>query len=535
MASQEPSDPFGEPPASGENPSILAVLRRRWTVIVLVMLVAGGASAAVAYLKSDTYESTAKLMFRQTIGPELNAIGLVSGTADADKLAADSVQVVDSQRVAHATSRELRNRNVDMWPNDVQNDVTVFSSKDSDVVDITATAGSASRAALIANVYAKHAKRLAERDQRALASKALQNVTKQLENLPPDTGGESGPATKLHDDAARLRTLVDVGTGSPQIIQQGYVPANQAGNAVQTIILGVLLGIVLGVGLALLREQGDPRLHRADQVSAAYEAPVLTTVPRNRKLKRNKPFSDLPPEVAEAFRMLHMNLRFGATGPARSVLITSSRSREGKTTIAWNLASAAASAGLSVALVEADLRRPTLAKRYGLRSQPGLTEALLVEVAIPDAVQAALTHREGIQNDRPRALHVVTAGQVPANPSALMQSSIMLRVLDALRNDHDLVVIDTPPLAHVSDAIALLRHVDGVLVTASVGFTRGPEAERLKDQLQSLGARVLGVVANGGSALHGYAYAPRAMPRRLPGGDDEVPADPLDAVGQPPS
>jgi Mrp family chromosome partitioning ATPase len=83
-------------------------------------------------------------------------------------------------------------------------------------------------------------------------------------------------------------------------------------------------------------------------------------------------------------------------------------------------------------------------------------------------------------------------------------------VLDVLRKDHDLVVIDTPPVPHVADAISLLRHVDGVLVTASVNSTRGPDASRLRDQLQGLDAHVIGVVANGGSALSGYAAYARA-------------------------
>jgi succinoglycan biosynthesis transport protein ExoP len=540
MASQELSDSYGVAPASGESPSILTVLRRRWLVVVLVMLLAGGASAAVVYLKDDTYQSTAKLLFRQTIGPELNAIGLLPGSPDADNLAADGVQIVGSERVAQATSRELRARNVDMSPDDVKNDVTVTSSKDSEVVDITATAGSAERASVLANVYADQAKRLADLDQRRLVEKALRSVELQLRALPAsagpataDTGGEPGSAAKLRNDAAKLRTLAAAGTGSPQIIQPGYVPTSEAGNPVQTIVLGLLLGIVLGVGLALLREQADRRLHRADQVSAAFEAPVLTTVPRNRKLKRNRPFTDLPPEVAEAFRMLQMNLRFGAGGPVRSVMVTSSRSREGKTTIAWNLASAAASAGLSVALIEADLRRPSLAKRYGLRPGPGLSEVLLAEAPVNEAVQAVMMHPAGSQNGQSRALQVMVAGQVPPNPSALMQSSMMLRTVDVVRKHHDLVVIDTPPLAHVADAISLLRHVDGVLVAASVSSTRGPEATRLRDQLQSLDARVLGVVANGGSAMNGYAYSPPTTPRARDSRNGDSPIDALDTIGPP--
>jgi capsular exopolysaccharide synthesis family protein len=505
MPSQELSTGYGIEPAARENVSIFAVLRRRALVILVVMLLAGAASAAVVYLQDDNYESTAKLLFRQTIGPELNALGFLPGAPDADNLAADSIQIVDSRRVDVATSRRLRERGIDMSPDDVERDVTVVAPKDTEVVDVTATAGSPERAALMANVYAQEATRLAELDQKRLAERALDTVNQQLRN----SEAESGVANTLREDAVRLETLADIGTGSPQIIQPGYVPAGETGNPVQTIVLGLLLGIVLGVGLALLREQSDRRLHRAEQVSAAFDAPVLTTVPRNRKLKRHKPFAELPSEVAEAFRMLQMNLRYGQPTPVRSVLVTSSREREGKTTIAWNLSCAAASAGLSVAIVEADMRRPTLAERYGLEAEPGLAEALRGEISVAKALQPALVSSQGpSSNGHARPLHVLVAGHPPPDPWALMQSSVMARVLEVLKRDHDLMVIDTPPIPHVADAIAMLRRVDGVLVTASVNSTRGPEAGRLRHQLETLDARVLGVVANGGSAMNGYAYAP---------------------------
>ena len=257
--------------------------------------------------------------------------------------------------------------------------------------------------------------------------------------------------------------------------------------------------------------QADRKLRRTEQVTAAFDAPVLTTVPRSRALKRHKPFADLPPQVAEAFRMLQMNLRFARSEPVRSVLVTSARTGEGKTTVSWNLAAAAASGGLSVALVEADLRRPSMAQRYDLETAPGLAEALQGEVSISAALQTILPIPSSANPaGHPRPLHVIVAGSPAPNPWALMQSSVMARVLEVLRKDHDLVVIDTPPLPHVSDAISLLRHVDGVLVTASVNSTRGPEATRLRDQLQGLDANVLGVVANGGSAMSGYAAYARA-------------------------
>jgi Mrp family chromosome partitioning ATPase len=183
------------------------------------------------------------------------------------------------------------------------------------------------------------------------------------------------------------------------------------------------------------------------------------------------------------------------------------------------------------------MRRPSIASRYGLQPHPGLAEVLSGQVAVADAIQAVATVGEGDANGYTRPMDVLVAGEPPANPSALMQSNVMLRVLDVLRKDHDLVVVDTPPVAHVADAISLLRHVDGVLVAAAVNSTRSPDASRLRDQLQSLDAHILGVVANGGSALHGYAYAPPSTPRGgrgSSGGNGAGAGEPLNVMGEPP-
>jgi tyrosine-protein kinase len=509
VASPEQASASALVPSAREHASLLAVLRRRALIVVAVTLLAGAAAAAFAYATRNTYESTAKLVFSQTVTPELNAVGLLPTSVDADNLAQSNVDTVASRRVAERTAERLRTRGVDVSAEDVADDVSVSSERDSDTVDVVAQADSARGAALLATVYSRTAAELAEEDEKRRARRALGALNQQLAELPPRLREASrGPGARLRAQVEQVRVLADVGSGSPRIIQPGYVPTSKSGNPVQTILLGVLFGLVLGVGLALLREQADARLHRTEQVSAAFDAPVLTTVPRHRALKRHKPFSDLPPEVAEAFRMLQMNLRFGQNGSVRSVLITSSRSREGKTTVAWNLAAAAASAGLAVALVEADMRRPSLAKRYDLEAEPGLAEVLLGGFPVAEALQSASPSGGANVDGHFFQLEVLVAGQPPPDPWALMQSPVITRLLEDLKEHHDLVVFDTPPIPHVADAISLLRRVDGVLVVASVNSTRGPEAERLRDQLQALDARVLGVVANGGSAASGYAYAP---------------------------
>ena len=440
MAAPESYGGYSAEPVARENASLLSVLRRRALIIVVVALLTGGAAAAFAVTRGDTYESTSKLLFAQSIGPELQALGLIPGTpGDADNLALSNKEVVSSRQVAVETAR------------------------DTDVVEITASFDNAKRSAELASTYGDVAAEAAQEAQRAQARRALAIVERQLAGSPP----EGQTTNNLRDQAAKLRTLATVGTGSPRVIQRGFEPESASGNMVQTIVLGAAFGLLLGIGLALVREQSDRKLRRAEQVTTAFGAPVLTTIPRSRALKRRKPFADLPPQVAEAFRMLQMNLRFGRETPINSVMVTSARTGDGKTTVSWNLAAAAASAGLSVALVEADLRRPSMADRYGLDHGPGLADILQGDCSIADAVQ-------GLPDspiNHPGALDVLVAGSPASNPWALIQSSVMARVLDVLRREHDLIVIDTPPLPHVSDAISLLPHVDGALITVSVGST----------------------------------------------------------------
>lgn len=506
---QPPAGGYGFEASQPESVSLLGVLRRRALIIVVTAVLCGAAAAAFAYAERNRYEATSQLLFTQGIGPELLALGLVAPAPNVDKEVLDNAALVSSRRIAVLTAGKL-GRGVSA--DDVQNDVTVTGNKNSDVVSIVASAKSRGRAALLSNVYAQSAVQASESDQAAQSRRLLASLTAQLATLTPGQRESTAIGRQLASRIPQVRAIAEAGTGSPRVIQAGHAPTHKSGDVLQTALLGLLFGIVLGVAFALLREQADRRLRRAEDVGAAFEAPVLATVPRNRALKRQVPFSELPPEVVEPFRILQTNLRYGHGDPVRSLLVTSSRSREGKTTIAWNLASVAAMAGLSVALIEGDLRRASLASRHDLLPFPGLADVLQGAVLVTEAIQRVplSSDAEEEPNARGPVLEVLVAGSRPPDPSALMQSTYMGELLDWFRNKHDLVVVDTSPIAQVADAISLLRHVDGVVVAASINSTRGPEARRLREQLQGLDARILGVVANGGSAASGYAYAPSA-------------------------
>ena len=212
------------------------------------------------------------------------------------------------------------------------------------------------------------------------------------------------------------------------------------------------------------------------------------------------------PLESEAFRMLRGRLRyFDVDRKVSSVLVTSGVARDGKSTVAWNLALTAASVGSKTILLECDFHQPTLATRRGLRPVPGLSELLTGQTDLVVQHVSVANSSNGEEPDR--QLDVVVAGTRPPNPVELMESDEMAALIEHLTtNEYDLVVMDTPPVTMVSDVIPLLRLVSGVIVVGEPGRTTRESASALREQLESLDAPVLGVVANRVKTRSGYGY-----------------------------
>jgi capsular exopolysaccharide synthesis family protein len=252
--------------------------------------------------------------------------------------------------------------------------------------------------------------------------------------------------------------------------------------------------LILGLGLALLLERFDRRLWGRDELEDSFGLPVLGAIP-DSKAFGDRRSGMLPPLESEAFRMLRARLRyFEVDGRVTSVLVTSGAAKDGKSTVAWNLALTAASVGSKTILLECDFHQPTLATRRGLRRVPGLSELVMGKTDL--VVQHVPVANSSNGQDPGRQLDVVVAGTRPANPLELMESAEMAALLEHLGSEYDLVVMDTPPITLVSDVIPLLRLVSGVIVVGEPGRTKRGSAAAVREQLDSLGAPVLGVVAN---------------------------------------
>jgi capsular exopolysaccharide synthesis family protein len=298
-----------------------------------------------------------------------------------------------------------------------------------------------------------------------------------------------------------------VGGESPvslSIIAPAEAPESpSAPNARLNLVLGLIVGLGLGLTGAVLRATLDTRIRGEAELRVVTDAPILGGITFDKDATRKPLLTQAPPQSprAESFRQLRTNLQFAnVAGHAKSVLVTSSLPGEGKSTTATNLAIALAEAGLSVCLVDADLRRPMVNEYLGLDRAAGLTTALVGSADVNDLLQPW-----GEDN-----LYVLTSGQLPPNPSELLGSEEMKDLIARLELAFDSVIIDAPPLLPVTDAAVLSQHVGGVVIVVGAHRTRRQDVQKSLAALDLVGASLLGMVLNRlptkGPDSYAYSY-----------------------------
>jgi receptor protein-tyrosine kinase len=374
-------------------------------------------------------------------------------------------------------------------------------------------------AARIANTFATEYIEFRRRSDREMIQETTQLVERRLAELSP--GELEGPTGRvLQRRLEELEILASLQTGNVEQVQVAEPPEERsAPKPMRNGLIGVVLGLMLGAGAALLLDRLDRRLRDPEEAAEIFERPILTLIPEAEALA--EPDRPLPAAVAEAFRMLRANLRyFNVDREVRSVIVTSAQPEDGKSTVAWQLASAAAATGTRVLLIEADLRRPTLSRWMHRAPRVGLSAFLTGQAELDEAVERVKLG-EGNGSLPAHELDVIFAGGPPPNPDELMESERMRELLREAESDYELVLIDTPPTSVVADAVPLLREASGVLVVARLDQTTRDAARQLNEQLRNLKARVLGVVINhlrvrgfGYGYGYGYGYYGESVPGR---------------------
>lgn len=312
--------------------------------------------------------------------------------------------------------------------------------------------------------------------------------------------------------------------GTLSVAEQAAVPPRPARPRVAlNVALAAFVGVVVAAGLALALEYLDDTVKTAEDVERTAALPTLGVVSRFRQ---RAPAAALLQVIAgspsgEAYRQLRTNVHFAKlSGELKTLLVTSPSPREGKSTTAANLAVALAQAGERVIVVDTDLRRPAQHAIFEVPNSFGLTGLLLSGRA--EAGPALMATKVG-------NLKVLPSGPLPPNPSELLTSALMQRLVASLRAGADYIVFDSPPVLAVTDASVLAAQTDATIVIAEAGRTRSEALRRAVQTARQANVRTLGVVLNKARpAGHGYYYG---YYRRAGAAEEETPEP---AVPRPP-
>ena len=483
------------------------MLRRRWAIILVCVIAAGAVALFVEHGKPKQYSATATLLFQDTnLSAEFGGATLFAPSSDPATQAATNLGLVNSHNVAAGTAQALGGGTTEA---EVAVAVSAASVGTSDLVSVTATTGDPDRSAKLANTYAQTFITEQEQAYRNTVLRARQLVLQQVDQLSK-TSGNSAEISSLNDQANRLLALEGLQNGNVQQVATATPPSAPSSPHVKEMTaLGLLLGLFLGLGIALLVDQLDRTIKSLDEVEGILGVPLLGSVPDSRSVAQAVGHPALENRAdAEPFDMIATNLRYlDVERPVRSVVVTSSQPGDGKTTVAWHVSAAAARGGARVLLIEADLRRPQIAARGDLPDNDGLSTLLAGMSTLDETILTIDLGRDEPARAGADHLDLILAGPEPPNPLGLLESSTMQTLLREMEQRYDLVVLDSPPVAAVADAIPLTQSVDGVLVVVRLGQTRRDTLSSLRAQFANVGAPLLGLVANGTRVSKRYPNA----------------------------
>lgn len=506
------------------------LLRRKWTLLVVLLVVP---AAAVLY----SMQGDAKYMgSSQVLLSDRDFAGALTG---AGTLPLDLSRVVDTQariaRTPDLARRVLRSAGLPKRPpRELLDSSTVRPLEDTNVLEFSVVDRDSEIAARLATVYAQEFVAYSRAIETAAIERAQRGVLSEMARLVRQGRGRSALYARLADDAQTLRTMAALQGSRAQLLRGAEGAEQIAPRPARAGALGLAVALLLGIGLVALFESLDTRVRSENDVADALGVPLLgrLSTPAS-SLRRRAELAVLKepngPD-AEAFRILRTNLEYANSEiGAKTIVFTSSVHSEGKSTTVANVAVSFARLGKRVALVDLDLRRPSVHRLFGLTETLGVSDVALGRVPLDEAlVSVPILPRQATASQRRRwaggatvsprvpsvpaptaTIQVLPAGATPADVGEFVGADGVAAMLGALAEWAEVVLIDAPPILEVSDPMILMKHVDALVIVARLGVVRQAMLGEMRRVLGASAVSVLGVVVTGVDPVDGYGpYRP---------------------------
>lgn len=510
---------------------LLAIVRRHLVPIAVILVVVLGAMAVLSYRKTPVYEASVSILV------DFDALSSASSPGSASEAARtlqNEIELLQGEDVTAAAA--------DAAGEPIS--VSAATGDGSDVIVLSARSTDPEEAAEVVNTYA--AAYIEVRQGRVLTDlqRRQEELQAQVDEIQAEIDEQSATINSLYDqrgllptdssefaqvsqqissaEATRNTALVardqlqsEVSEielaieqardrGGLELLDEAGVPASPVSpDHRKDLLVGLAAALVLAAAYVFVREQLDDTVRTKEELERLSALPVVGVIPRIDGW-RNVDQSHLETRAAprssasEAYRTLLTSLEFIQLDRRIRVLqVTSASPGEGKTTTAANLAVAYADAGRRTLIVCCDLRRPRLHRFFDCPPDPGFTSVLLGQSDLEEAILPA---------PGTPGLHVLPAGPMPANPAELLRGSRASDLVRQLRNDHDVVILDSPPVLPVADALLLSRQADATLVVATAQQTTRRHLRRALEGLRQVDASLVGAVLNAVPPSEDYGY-----------------------------
>lgn len=505
------------------------ILRRRKWIILLVTLLVTGLAGLYTYLATPMYLSSSTLRV-VTVGSD--GIGGRPDTNYTQLLMNTYVAVVGGGSVRNEI---MTNLNLQEQPS-----ITVSPVRNTELLRIQVEAANPIVAHDVANEMATIIIRESKEQYSGDGQSMLDILSRQLEQVDVELQIARENYDQLLNDPATLTATLEatrqsieakertyatllgqyetarvneaVRANSVYVVDPAYIPGRPSSPRQDVnLVIGFLAGLFFGVVTAFLRDALDTRLYSNDQIETVMSSPIIGEIPRSRDQLRIAYSGNGHDAQSEAFRRLRVNvlaphMNDGNDDNVKTILVTSVKDGEGKSTVAGNLAVTMARSGRRVILVDCNIHQPSAHKLFDLQNDAGLTELLVGHASAAGVIQATklprlsvLSSGSGLLTAEADSRAIMPTGLVErlSQGVELLGSPNMVKVLRELREQYDIVVLDSPAFHETTDAIVLTPLVDEIVLVVSRQRTQRDELKSAHRQLANIRAKSVGVVVNG--------------------------------------